>query len=386
MEVDLHSLKVSRSGATLANLNWAEAVETLGAEVRIHTGEIGKGFSHPLTDRLQRQGLLLTEPALNRYDPEAKPGVLFERCAETGAVQFISQPLKGDKRGGPFRDGAAEFSQGPYAELAHLRLHGINPPDPTQWAYFGERSLGLPLTPSLAALYQSQGASMRLYPLPVISDPTRFASLPAGTRERVRHEGGIGEGELLFVTLARIVPVKRIDRSIVLASKVGRLLGRQVYLWVAGSMGDWLVGPDASLRDDLERQARNLRVALHFMGPVADVGPIYAASDVVVSLPDHETFGIVPEEGALARRLMVVSEYVDPDEVNAIQPEVYGDFRFVAVEPPFVEGVSDETAQAVVEHLQNKELTSALLEHNWTAAQRYTPAGMRDQLIGQFRG
>lgn len=128
------------------------------------------------------------------------------------------------------------------------------------------------------------------------------ASLPerARRRARVREELGIPADVRLITIVARLVPIKRVDRFLRIAVQLG---GRaDVHFLVVG---------DGELRQDLRGspEAQALSSRLTWAGFRRDMPDVYFASDVVVLTSDNEGTPVSLIE-ALAAGLPVVSSRV----------------------------------------------------------------------------
>ena len=107
-----------------------------------------------------------------------------------------------------------------------------------------------------------------------------------GVRGEARHERrrtlrralGIAEDERVVTTVARLVPIKRVDRFLEMAARVG------------GDGTRFLVVGDGAERDRLRASeaARRLGDAVVWTGFRRDMADVYFASDVVVQTSDNE--------------------------------------------------------------------------------------------------
>jgi glycosyltransferase involved in cell wall biosynthesis len=105
---------------------------------------------------------------------------------------------------------------------------------------------------------------------------TRSAQERAATRAHFR----VPEDRPLVTLVARLVPIKRVDRFLRIAQ---RLVDR-------GSPAHFMIVGDGELNDELRRSevARRLGGRLSWTGMVRDVVPVYEASDLVVLTSDNE--------------------------------------------------------------------------------------------------
>ena len=130
-------------------------------------------------------------------------------------------------------------------------------------------------------------------------DTDRFAPLPAGYRRALREELGLSDGDVLLLSVSRLVPRKGMDRLI---EAVGRLAPSRpgLHLLIAGS------GRDS---DRLEALVRRTGAPARLLGRVPEqrLGDLYGASDLFAMLCrkrwwglEQEGFGIVFLEAAAA--------------------------------------------------------------------------------------
>jgi glycosyltransferase involved in cell wall biosynthesis len=124
---------------------------------------------------------------------------------------------------------------------------------------------------------------------------------PEVDRERVRAELGLEAGTKAIVSVARLHPVKGLDHLLEAAASLDRSLPAwQLYL-----IGD---GP---LREELERQARELKLTkkVRFLGHVEGARRLLPGFDLYVSASLMEGLGLSVME-AMAARLPVVATAV----------------------------------------------------------------------------
>jgi glycosyltransferase involved in cell wall biosynthesis len=126
-----------------------------------------------------------------------------------------------------------------------------------------------------------------------VAEPARFVVIPLGfdlsgflddsereqRRQVLRREWGIGEGEQVVTLVARLVPIKRVDRFLTVARA---LAGRQGIRFV-------IVG-DGELRGELTASpdARALADRVIWTGFRRDMPDVCFASDVIVLTSDNE--------------------------------------------------------------------------------------------------
>ena len=99
------------------------------------------------------------------------------------------------------------------------------------------------------------------------------------TRHQVRAELGIPADARLVTLIARLVPIKRVDRFLALANRLREVPGLR-----------FLIVGDGGLRDSLQDspEARALEGQLVWAGFRRDMPAVLAASDVVVQTSDNE--------------------------------------------------------------------------------------------------
>ncbi len=116
---------------------------------------------------------------------------------------------------------------------------------------------------------------------------------PAADRHKLRETLGLREGRSLVFAAARLEWEKGFESLVAAMARVG---GAE--LAIAGT------GPD---RDHLERRARELGVAVRWLGQVADLVPWLQVADVVVSPSMVEGFGRLAIEAMACGRPVVAS-------------------------------------------------------------------------------
>jgi glycosyltransferase involved in cell wall biosynthesis len=109
---------------------------------------------------------------------------------------------------------------------------------------------------------------------PFLDDTAR-----AARRAGVRASWGAGEDDEVVTLIARLVPIKRVDRFLEIATALADRPGVRFVIVGDGELRDALVGSPA---------ARALGDRLHWAGFRRDVPDVCAASDVVVLTSDNE--------------------------------------------------------------------------------------------------
>lgn len=134
-------------------------------------------------------------------------------------------------------------------------------------------------------------------------------SLPTPIPDRIasRRELGLGERSFVVGALARLVPVKRLDRWIDVAGElVGDAAGRLTGSAEGGGDVIGLVAGDGPLRAELEARARERGIPVRFTGHLEDPSRALAAMDVLLVTSDRESLANAMLE-ALAHGVPVVS-------------------------------------------------------------------------------
>jgi len=151
----------------------------------------------------------------------------------------------------------------------------------------------------LLALGIGRPGQVRVIPLGF--DLAPFAMSPpeaAAARTRMRERLGVPQDAPLVTTVARLVPIKRVD---VFLQAAGRVAASHPNTW-------FCVAGDGELRDELlaSAHARALGPRVAWPGFVAEMPDLYAASDVVVLCSDNEGTPVSLIE-ALAAEVPVVA-------------------------------------------------------------------------------
>lgn len=165
-------------------------------------------------------------------------------------------------------------------------------------------------------------------------DVERFAPLPDAQRSEVRRRLGVAEGEILLLSVSRLVPRKGMDRLI---EAVARLAPAEpaLRLLIAGS------GRDARRLGSLVRRT-GAPARLLGRVPEEDLAPLYGASDLFAMLCrkrwfglEQEGFGIVFLEAAAAGVAQVAG-----DSGGAAEAVCHGAGGLVVENPDDVEEVA----------------------------------------------
>jgi glycosyltransferase involved in cell wall biosynthesis len=132
----------------------------------------------------------------------------------------------------------------------------------------------------LAALGVAPRECFTVVPLGFDLSSFRVAQSERGERRRaLRAELGIAEGALVVTLVARLVPIKRVDRFLRVAALLRDVPGVR-----------FVIVGDGELRNELQRSAhaRALGSALVWAGFRRDMPDVYFASDVVAQTSDNE--------------------------------------------------------------------------------------------------
>jgi len=129
----------------------------------------------------------------------------------------------------------------------------------------------------------------------------RFSPLPEDLRRQRRHEEGIGDDEVVMITVGRLVPVKD---QLTLIAALGQL-AEDLPAWRLMIVGE---GPE---RSALEERTRSLGLTdrIAFLGQREDVPGLLGLSDLFVLTSVNEGFGLVLVE-AMAGALPVIATAV----------------------------------------------------------------------------
>jgi glycosyltransferase involved in cell wall biosynthesis len=148
---------------------------------------------------------------------------------------------------------------------------------------------------------------VRMIPLGLDLEP--FLASEAEDGAAVRAEVGATGGELVAISVGRLVAVKRVDRAIAAVADA-RARGAAVRLVVVG---------DGPLRGQLEAQARGLGIGDHvrFLGYRGDLDRLAAAADVALLTSDNEGTPVSLIEAAAAGRPAIATDVGGVREVVA---------------------------------------------------------------------
>ena len=209
------------------------------------------------------------------------------------------------------------------------------------------------------ASFRLDASTFEVAPLPI--DPTRFD--PSAIRRDVREELGLSRDDFVVVTVARLVPWKRVDAVI----RAVASLTQKVVLLVVGD------GPE---RTRLEALATSLGVSnrVRFVGR-QDPPPYLAAADLFVLPSLIESLGLVYLEAMMMGVPCIALRYRPPTVLSAASEVVAdGEFGFCVN--------NDEELRSRIESLAAApELRRQLGQRARVAALgRYTPDKYIDRL------
>jgi glycosyltransferase involved in cell wall biosynthesis len=172
---------------------------------------------------------------------------------------------------------------------------------------------------------------------------------PSRGRDSTRRAFGVADHELLVVHPVRAIARKGIDRALKLTETLGGTY--------------WLTGPaEEDFGAELARLLASASCRVIHQ-PIADLGDLYAAADLVAFPSSWEGFGNPPIEAAFARRPAAVGNYPVADELAGLG------FRWFDVDDP-------ATIRAWLDRPD-----AGLLEHNHSiACAEFSVARLPEQL------
>src|SRR5207302_5261151 len=196
----------------------------------------------------------------------------------------------------------------------------------------------------------------------------------AERRAAWRRELGIGDGTPVVTLVARLVPIKRVDRFLRVAERLRDLDGVR-----------FLIVGDGELREQLQcsPQAEGLGDRLIWAGFRRDMPDVYFASDVVVQTSDNEGTPVALIEAQAAGVPVVgtavggVPSIVVPGETGCLAPAedeaaLAGTIRSLLTEPA--------TAAALAARGRERALASYTLERLVTEIE-----GLYDEVLATSR-
>lgn len=248
----------------------------------------GLGRSVRMGGDVRAFGSILGE--IRRFRPHivhthtAKAGVLGRLAAAVGRVPWVVHTFHG-----------------------HL-LHGYFSPAVTRAVIQTERTMAR-LSSALAAV----GSQVRDDLLAAgIGRPEQYVVIPPGVdlpaaplRSDARRTLGIETDVPVVTYVARLTSIKRPDRFVEMAHRLGRDHPRALFLVLGGG----------ELLPEMRRNASALGDRMRFLGWRSDVQVVYAASDVVVLTSDNEGMPVTLIEAATLGVPAVATRVGSVDEV-----------------------------------------------------------------------
>jgi glycosyltransferase involved in cell wall biosynthesis len=200
--------------------------------------------------------------------------------------------------------------------------------------------------------------------VPLGFDLHSFAAIDQRTRQIARRELQVPENTLLVTTVGRLVPIKRQDIFLEMASALATRFSNARFLVVG----------DGPLRVSLERRAADLGIAdrIRFLGWRSDLARIYAATDLFVLTSDNEGTPVALIEAMAAGVASISTDVggvrdVVPDDQNgrvfpAGQPLQLADGAFpLLTDEALRSRVGENGRRAVVERFGFDRLVSDLV-------------------------
>ena len=197
----------------------------------------------------------------------------------------------------------------------------------------------------------------------------------------LRSELGIDEGESVLLQPTRVVPRKRIERAIELASR----LDMPTTLLVSHASGDEGSDYASFLQEKASRLGVKMLFADEYFGPERGVRPnggklyslgdAYAPADIVTYPSDIEGFGNAFLEAVYFGRPLVMCAY----DVYKADIEPKG-FRVVS----FEDYVTADTVRDVREVLQNRDLAQEMAFRNFAIAKEHYSFTALERLLVQL--
>ncbi len=139
----------------------------------------------------------------------------------------------------------------------------------------------------------------RIAVFPIFIDPTRFI--------KVAHERVLDSHTLFtFITVSRLVPVKRIEKQLEALARVRERHDAQLFI-----VGD---GPERVALETLAN-ALNIRSSVTFFGAQQDIPSFLARADVFLLTSETEGYGIAPIEAACAGLPVIMTDVGCANEV-----------------------------------------------------------------------
>lgn len=224
-----------------------------------------------------------------------RPHIVHTHTAKAGAIVRVAVKLAGSP------------AKVVHTYHGHL-LHGYFNPTKTRAIVQTERLLS-----HLSTKLVTVGESTRDDLLAVgIGRPQQYAVIPPGlrigelpTKQNARHVLGLPESGPILSFIGRVTAIKRPDRFLETASRVGRLRPDAHFV---------IVG-DGELLPEMRREAQRTGISCHFLGMQSEIEVCLAASDAVILTSDNEGTPISLIEAGMAGLPVVASDVGSVREV-----------------------------------------------------------------------
>jgi len=260
-----------------------------------HALDVSPTFVRSLSRELGPHDLTATL-AVARIIIRVRPHVLHTHAAKAGTVGRLAALLAG--------------SRGPAARVHTFHGHVLS-------GYFGarkerlftvvERTLARTMSTLVAVSDEVKDdlVALRIAPerkirvVPLGFDLTKFAlggTEQRDARVRVRAEMGVHENDVMLCLVARLVPIKRVDRFLDVARRLADVPNVRFVVVGDGELGDELRASDA---------AKALGDRLVWAGMRRDMPAVMAAADVVCLTSDNEGTPVSLIEAQAASRPVV---------------------------------------------------------------------------------
>lgn len=224
-----------------------------------------------------------------------RPHIVHTHTAKAGAIGRVAVKLAGSR------------AKVIHTYHGHL-LHGYFNPARTQAVIQTERILS-----HLSTRLVTVGESTRDDLLAVgIGRPKQYSVVPPGLRiaelpnkQHARHVLGLPESGPVLSFIGRVTAIKRPDRFLEIASRVGRIRPDAHFVVVG----------DGDLLPEMRREALRSGSSCHFLGIQSDIETCLAASDAVVLTSDNEGTPLSLIEAGMAGLPVVASDVGSVREV-----------------------------------------------------------------------
>lgn len=224
-----------------------------------------------------------------------RPHIVHTHTAKAGAIGRVAVKLSGSR------------AKVVHTYHGHL-LHGYFNQSTTRAVIQIERILS-----QLSTRLVTVGESTRDDLLAAgIGRPNKYTVIPPGlrigelpTKQHARHVLGLPDSGPILSFIGRVTAIKRPDRFLEIASRVGRIRPDAHFV---------LVG-DGELLPEMRREAQRTGSSCHFLGMQSDIETCLAASDAVILTSDNEGTPISLIEAGMAGLPVVASDVGSVREV-----------------------------------------------------------------------